>query len=179
MTVLEQPSQDTADTAARYREDLAAISKRLRALARSCDAFFDPHDSGDPGAPAFFRQAHRAPPLAPAELERRIRAYLAARRARHAVFGGTGWTFDPAWDMSLELLADELAGRKVPVTSACISAGVAPTTALRWIAEMEAAGMLCREEDQHDRRRRYLRLDSAIAQRLGDWVAMYLPEGER
>ena len=41
----------------------------------------------------------------------------------------------------LDLFAAELEGNRVSVSSLCIAAGVAPTTALRWIARMTDMGL--------------------------------------
>src|ERR1700756_5644636 len=40
---------------------------------------------------------------------------------------------EPAWDILLELLRAKLAYERISVSSACIAAGVPPTTGLRWL----------------------------------------------
>lgn len=86
-----------------------------------------------------------------------IRQAIRARRLRDQYFGG-GLFEDPAWDMLLDLSAAELERARVSVSSLCIAASVAPTTALRWISRMTEAGLFEREADPFDRRRVYMRL---------------------
>jgi DNA-binding MarR family transcriptional regulator len=86
-----------------------------------------------------------------------IRAALRARRLRDGFFG-EGLFEEPAWDMLLDLYAAALEGARVSVSSLCIAAAVAPTTALRWIARLEAAGLFERRPDPGDRRRAFVAL---------------------
>ena len=58
--------------------------------------------------------------------------------------------------MLLDLYAAELEGAQVSVSSLCIAAAVAPTTALRWIGRMTEAGLFVRQPDPFDRRRAFL-----------------------
>ena len=106
--------------------------------------------------------------IAPAEIRRAIRA----RRLRDQFFGG-GLFEDPAWDMLLDLFAADLERARVLVSSLCIAAAVAPTTALRWIGRMSDAGLFEREPDPGDRRRAFLRLSPAArAGMVGYWQAL-------
>ena len=66
---------------------------------------------------------------------RRNPKIIRARRMRDQFFS-EGLFEDPAWDMLLDLYAAEMEGAQVSVSSLCIAAAVAPTTALRWIARM-------------------------------------------
>jgi len=50
-------------------------------------------------------------------------------------------TGEPAWDILLALYAEEPA--KLPVSSLCFGSGAPQTTALRWIAVLEKAGLPC------------------------------------
>jgi predicted transcriptional regulator len=86
-----------------------------------------------------------------------IRDMLGARRLR-ASFFGEGMLADPVWDILLDLLAAELEGARVSVTSACIASNVAHTTALRWIGTLTERQMAARTIDPTDRRRSYLTL---------------------
>lgn len=83
-----------------------------------------------------------------------VRAAIRSRRLRDQLFG-SGWFEDPAWDMLLDLFAAELEGTRVSVSSLCIAAAVAPTTALRWLARMTEAGLIERRPDPSDRRRAF------------------------
>lgn len=103
--------------------------------------------------PAFGVEPPAGPPPDAAELRRAIRT----RRMREAFFM-PGLFADPAWDMLLDLYAAELEGEPVSVSSLCIAAAVAPTTALRWIARMTEDGLLERRPDESDRRRAFMAL---------------------
>lgn len=86
-----------------------------------------------------------------------IRQAIRARRLRSGFFGD-GLFEDPAWDMLLDLYAAELEGGRVSVSSLCIAAHVAPTTALRWIGRLADAALFERRPDPQDRRRAFIAL---------------------
>lgn len=68
---------------------------------------------------------------------------------------------DPAWDMLLDLFVSRLRHRQVCVSSLCIAARVPPTTALRWIRNMEEHGEIVRRRDPDDGRRVFLEMSDA------------------
>ena len=78
---------------------------------------------------------------------------------------------DPAWDMLLDLTAARAEHTRVSVTSLCIASGVPPTTALRWIGQMTDAGLLCRVEDETDRRRAFITLTDKAADAMARYFA--------
>ncbi|WP_230482759.1 hypothetical protein [Sphingomonas sp. Leaf21] len=84
-----------------------------------------------------------------------VRRMIRARRQRDGFFG-TGLFEEPAWDMLLDLYAAHLEETRVSVSSLCIAAAVAPTTALRWIGKMTEAGLFARQPDPVDRRRAFM-----------------------
>lgn len=100
---------------------------------------------------------------------REVRDAIRARRLRDQVFG-TGLFEDPAWDMLLDLFAAELERAQVSVSSLCIAAGVAPTTALRWITRMTDAGLFERRPDPFDRRRAFIALSSRASAGMRSYV---------
>jgi hypothetical protein len=102
----------------------------------------------------------------PGEVRRAIRA----RRLRDQFFG-SGLFEDPAWDMLLDLFAAELEGVQVSVSSLCIAASVAPTTALRWIGKMVDAGLFVREPDPFDRRRAFMTLTPRTSQEMRRYMS--------
>ena len=100
---------------------------------------------------------------------REVRDAIRARRLRDQVFG-TGLFEDPAWDMLLDLFAAELERAQVSVSSLCIAAGGAPTTALRWITRMTDAGLFERRPDPFDRRRAFIALSSRASAGMRSYV---------
>ena len=88
-----------------------------------------------------------------------VRQAIRIRRLRDQFFANSLFE-DPAWDMLLDLFAAELERARVSVSSLCIAAAVAPTTALRWIGRMTEAGLFEREPDPFDRRRAYMVLSA-------------------
>ncbi|MFS0773320.1 winged helix DNA-binding protein [Sphingomonas sp. 1P08PE] len=86
-----------------------------------------------------------------------VRQALRARRLRDSFFHA-GLFEDPAWDMLLDLYAAHLERVQVSVSSLCIAAAVAPTTALRWMGRMTEEGLLQRQPDPTDRRRVFIAL---------------------
>ena len=99
------------------------------------------------------------PPLPDPRLIRRI---IRQRQLRARFFDGELFA-DPAWDMLLDLTAARAEHNRVSVTSLCIASGVPPTTALRWIGQMSDTGLLCRVEDESDRRRAFITLTDKAA----------------
>ena len=101
-----------------------------------------------------------------------IRQAIRGRRMRDGFFGEELFG-DPAWDMLLDLYAAHLEGGRVSVSSLCIAAAVAPTTALRWIARLTETGVFERRADAADRRRAFLTLsDRTLAGMNGYVTAM-------
>jgi len=76
--------------------------------------------------------------------------------------------------MLLDLTAARAEHKRVSVTSLCIASGVPPTTALRWIAQLTEAELLCRAEDATDRRRAFI----ALSDKAADAMAHYFAEIE-
>lgn len=114
-----------------------------------------------------------APRTSGGELVDSLQSYLAGRRARHEILG-PGWFSDPVWDLLLDLWICEREGRPVPISNACIAAGVPWTTGLRWIDKLVHAGFVRRWADPDDRRRSLLSLDPGLANRLESWVTRHL-----
>lgn len=85
--------------------------------------------------------------------------YLAMRRAQRG--GLTKLFHDPAWDIMIDLFVMGSAGKKVTVNSACIASGSPPTTALRYIVQLERHGMIYSLDDRHDQRLRIIKLTAA------------------
>jgi DNA-binding MarR family transcriptional regulator len=60
---------------------------------------------------------------------------------------------DPAWDMVLDLFAAGEDGKRIPVSSVCLAAGVPPSTALRWLTILVEKQLIARADDMRDKRR--------------------------
>lgn len=86
-----------------------------------------------------------------------VRRVQKARKLRD-LFVGENLFADPAWDMLLELYANELAQQRVSVSSASDAAGVPLSTALRWMAALEERGLVARTSDPLDGRRVWISL---------------------
>ena len=89
--------------------------------------------------------------------EKDVRALIKMRRNRDCFFGADIFA-DPAWDILLELYASALAQLRMSVTNLCVAAAVPPTTALRWINQLEDRGLIVRRADPIDGRRQFLML---------------------
>jgi DNA-binding MarR family transcriptional regulator len=64
-----------------------------------------------------------------------------------------------------------LEDRKVAVSSACIVAGVATTTALRLITRMVDDGVLIRVPDEDDGRRHFLAIEPTVERALKNYIS--------
>ena len=83
------------------------------------------------------------------------------RRRRERIFSSDLFG-EPAWDILLDLFSAHLQNKRISVTSVCIAANVAPTTALRWISELQENLLIERFDSDTDRRVKWVRLtDSA------------------
>lgn len=145
---------------ARFAETLARLTgdrQDIRQAAPPSDPFVAEPASGFGSQPV---------PIDAAEIRRAIRA----RRLRDDAFGTTGLFEDPAWDMLLDLFAAELERRRVSVSSLCIAAAVAPTTALRWIGKLIDSGLLERRPDALDRRRAFISLSVYASTAMRSYV---------
>ena len=152
-------SSGDADDAARLRQlnqEVARIAAMLLRLSRGAAAGGEADDAAGPagraeGAGGLAEIDHRS------ITARDVRETIRVRRLRDQFFQ-RGMFEDPAWDMLLDLYAADLERTQVSVSSLCIAAAVAPTTALRWIAKMTEAGLFVRHADPFDKRRAYMAL---------------------
>lgn len=158
--VREEGPESEAERLRRLNEEVARIAEVLARLSQG--------DRGGGGSLADARAEFRAAPAAPSASAAEVRLAIRARRLRDRFFDG-GLFEDPAWDMLLDLFAADLEGKRVSVSSLCIAASVAPTTALRWIGKLSDAGLFERAPDPADRRRAFIAL-SADARRA---MALY------
>jgi hypothetical protein len=102
----------------------------------------------------------------------RARAIYAARRRRDAMLGTAAQFFhDPAWDILLDLFIQTDEQQIVSVSSACVGACVAHTTALRCLKAMERNGVVSFRRDPFDKRRCFVGLTVETYRRMVDWLA--------
>jgi hypothetical protein len=77
---------------------------------------------------------------------------------------------EPAWELLLSLYVSELMGRKTSVTSACISAGVPLTTALRHLNTLCDSGFVERKHDPDDARRIWVILPPRVFAEISTYL---------
>ena len=147
---------------AHFREGESERLRRLNAeVARIAEALarlsVQEEESRRGGVGDRHQSFHATPARAQPGDAELVRRMIRARRLRDGFFG-SGLFEEPAWDMLLDLYAASLEGTRVSVSSLCIAAAVAPTTALRWIGKMTEAGLFARQPDPVDRRRAFMML---------------------
>ena len=149
----------------RLNTEVARIAEALARLTRA-------EIEGDaPAAPIVGDRTNRygAPPALVEPSAADVRRAIRARRLRDQFFGATLFE-DPGWDMLLDLYAAELERGRVSVSSLCIAAAVAPTTALRWIARMTDTGLFERRPDLLDRRRAFMVLSDRASEAMRGYI---------
>jgi DNA-binding MarR family transcriptional regulator len=176
---LRELAEDDRLTLLRLTEQVGQIAQRLEKLSgvqpallgddklfrfESPGASYGGPENGDPGE-RLVRPAR--PPLPDPRLVRRI----IRQRQLRGKFLDPELFADPAWDILLDLTAARTEHTRVSVTSLCIASGVPPTTALRWIGQMTAAGLLERVEDEADRRRVFITLSDGAAEAMARYFA--------
>ena len=169
-TVHDRDEDGDSEQLRQLNEEVARISRVLSELAS------EGKRSGgiDGRSPTFSPQPTLSaePPVSAADIRKIIRG----RRLRDQFFGERLFE-DPAWDMLLDLYAAELEGAQVSVSSLCIAAAVAPTTALRWISRMTAIGLFIRQPDPFDRRRAFLGLSAGAQAKMEQYVGALRQNG--
>lgn len=147
--------RDLSDGTARTINALSAEAGRIAdALARLADQQRDGGVAQQPVDAAF------------------VRRLLKVRRDRDRFFPAEIFA-DPAWDMLLDLIAAQLEGKPVPVSSLCIAAAVPTTTALRWIRSLSEAGLFVRQTDPADARRTWISLAPDAAEAMLAWLRLF------
>lgn len=85
------------------------------------------------------------------------------RRGRHLPSVLLG---EPGWDILLDLLVSGADGVDVPMHVAWLASGVPPSTAARYVLQLEKEGMVRQMRDPRDRRRKMLVLTTDGDRRL-------------
>lgn len=159
----DRVAESEAARLARLNDEVARIADILARMSRN--------DAATPcGAVSEMPQRFGERPQAMIAIDpAAIRQVIRSRRLREKYFG-KGLFEDPAWDMMLDLFAAHLERAQVSVSSLCIAAAVAPTTALRWISKMTDAGLFERQPDPFDRRRAFM----ALSKKARDGMLAYV-----
>ena len=84
---------------------------------------------------------------------------------------------EPCWDLLLDLFVNHVRGKRLSVTSCTIASRVPPTTALRWIGELEQREIVRRVRDPDDARRVYVELTTDTVQRMRSILRRQTPGG--
>jgi len=90
-----------------------------------------------------------------------------ARRRRDTELAEIADLFrDPAWDLLLDLFISGEERGDVSITSVCVGATVPGSTGLRHLAALQQRGFVNVRADPTDRRRRNIRLEDGVRDRL-------------
>jgi DNA-binding MarR family transcriptional regulator len=157
--------ENEAERLQRLNEEVARIAEVLARLTHqgASEPLSSAHYAQDRAS--VFGHEHAPAAISAGDVRRVIRA----RRLRDTFFSA-GLIEDPGWDMLLDLFAAELESTQVSVSSLCIAAAVAPTTALRWIGRMSDAGLFERRPDPADRRRAFMALTPRASQAMSAYL---------
>ena len=111
----------------------------------------------------------------PAEVEGRIlrnaKATLRRRILRRQLLGSSELFGEPAWDMMLDLFVHEGEGRRMSMSSLCVSAAIPESSAMRLAQRLCDAGLLLRLSDPADGRRSFMKIAPNTAHRLRAYFA--------
>jgi CheY-like chemotaxis protein len=97
-------------------------------------------------------------------------ALLKARQTRSKYFDPQILS-GPAWGILMDLTAAGLKGELVPTSSACVSAEIPFSTALRHVNQLVTAGLIKRETDPADKRRTLLSLEPETLDLMTQYLA--------
>jgi DNA-binding transcriptional ArsR family regulator len=175
---LRELAEDDRLTLLRLTEQVGEIAQRLERLSGARPVvsgedkafYFESPRRRFDGAPENGDERLVRQPRPPLPDPRLVRRIIRQRQLRARFFDGELFA-DPAWDMLLDLTAARVEHTRVSVTSLCIASGVPPTTALRWIGQLTAAGLVTRVEDETDRRRAFIGLTDAAADAMARYFA--------
>ena len=97
---------------------------------------------------------------------------MGARRERKRHFDAHLFG-EPGWDILLDLYVSYCRDETVDITGASIASGVAQTTALRYLRDLEESGLIEREADPHDLRRKLVTISDQGLQRVEAYLDGY------
>lgn len=119
-----------------------------------------------------------SPPANPVQAQTPTRSEIAAlarrltieRRQRDKILNSSKLVGEPAWEMLLDLFYAEFVGRKISISSACIASAAPPTTALRYMAQLEKEGLIERIPSPNDRRVIFAQLSHAAFSMMYEYL---------
>lgn len=100
------------------------------------------------------------------------RQELQRRSLKRSLFKDVEISCDWAWDILLELYVAHCTGAAINPTSAGTEAGIAQSTALRWIVALEASGLVRRKPDTLDKRRQWIGLSTEGVKRMESYLSL-------
>ncbi|WP_435201265.1 hypothetical protein [Qipengyuania sp. 902] len=92
-----------------------------------------------------------------------------ARRVREELIPSAHFG-EPAWDLLLDLFANSVVGKDIPKNAAQIAAHCPPTTALRYIEQLENEGMISERKSEEDGRVLLMRLTDEALVSVGSYL---------
>jgi DNA-binding MarR family transcriptional regulator len=92
------------------------------------------------------------------------------RRKRSQFLGGK-LLGEPGWDIMLQLYAADLDQQRMSITRLTRRSGIPPTTVLRILGKLGAAGLVTRSEDPIDNRRVFVALSLAGVEAMDGFFA--------
>lgn len=94
-----------------------------------------------------------------------VKAEQVRRSNRHKLLGvGRDLFSDPAWDLLLELYVARLGRKRLSSSAIGLDAGIAQSTALRWLTYLVSLGLVERTQDPADKRRQWVALSERAAE---------------
>lgn len=90
----------------------------------------------------------------------RVKSVIAARKLRAKHLAG-GLFADPAWDLLLEIFEAHLEQRRISASALFNAGGLPQSTNFRWLAKLEADGLIERSVDPLDARRTWVSLSNS------------------
>lgn len=89
-------------------------------------------------------------------------------------FLAPGLFSDPCWEILLDVLVHQLAGRPVSASSVYLATSVSATTAMRRLQDLETAGLLRRYPDPYDQRRVLVEVTEGAARRVARYLDLLM-----
>jgi DNA-binding response OmpR family regulator/predicted transcriptional regulator len=157
LALLQTPLQSEAPPAPQHGDVLEEAYRHGMALVAAVKALRE--GQPQPAAPATpIPKADSGKPVLCDKRRLEILHALQQSRVARQKFFPRDLFEDPCWEMLLDLMVNHMRGRRISVSSLCVASGVAQTTALRRISELNDRGLVRRIADEKDGRRVFVEL---------------------